>query len=64
MWSTIVLMNKTKSYLTIGIAAGLFTATLVGLGVASYVKYRKKMSNRTIVSESAEISPPLSSLES
>ena len=57
-------MNKTKSYLTIGIAAGLFTATLVGLGVASNVKYRKKMSNRTIVSENAEINPPLSSLES
>ena len=57
-------MNKTKSYLTIGIAAGLFTATLVGLGVASHVKYRKKMSNRTIVSENAEINPPLSILES
>ena len=64
MWSPIVLMNKTKSYLTISIAAGLFTATLVGLGVASYVKYRKKMSNRTIVSENAEINPPLFSLES
>jgi hypothetical protein len=57
-------MKKAKSYLTIGIAAGLFTATLVGLGVASYVKYRKKMSNRTIVSENAEINPPLFSLES
>jgi Na+/H+ antiporter NhaA len=53
------LMKKTNSYLTIGIAAGLFTATLVGIGVASYVKYRKKMSKRTIVSEDAEINPVL-----
>ena len=52
-------MKKTNSYLTIGIAAGLFTATLVGIGVASYVKYRKKMSKRTIVSENAEINPVL-----
>jgi hypothetical protein len=52
-------MKKTNSYLTIGIAAGLFTATLVGIGVASYVKYRKKMSKRTIVSEDAEINPVL-----
>jgi Na+/H+ antiporter NhaA len=55
----VVLMKKTNSYLTIGIAAGLFTATLVGIGVASYVKYRKKMSKRTIVSEDAEINPVL-----
>ncbi|HEU4446187.1 MAG TPA: hypothetical protein VFR94_16060 [Nitrososphaeraceae archaeon] len=57
-------MKKTKSYLTIGIAAGLFTATFVGLGIASYVKYRKRMSNRTIATENIEINPPLSSLES
>jgi hypothetical protein len=55
-------MNKTNSYLTIGIAAGLFTATLVGIGVASYVKYRKK-SKRTIASENAEINPTLSATE-
>lgn len=52
-------MKKTNSYLTIGIAAGLFTAILVGIGVASYVKYRKTMSKRTIVSENAEINPVL-----
>jgi hypothetical protein len=56
-------MKKTNSYLTIGIAAGLFTATLVGIGVASYVKYRKKMSNRTITSENAEINPTLPTTE-
>jgi hypothetical protein len=56
-------MKKTNSYSTIGIAAGLFTATLVGIGVASYVKYRKKMSKRTIVSGNAEINPPLSATE-
>ncbi|HEX7207916.1 MAG TPA: hypothetical protein VF233_07010 [Nitrososphaeraceae archaeon] len=56
-------MKKTNSYLTIGIAAGLFTATLVGIGVASYVKYRKKMSKRTIASENAEINPALSATE-
>jgi hypothetical protein len=56
-------MKKTKSYLTIGIAAGLFTATLVGLGVASYVKYRKRASNRTVATEAVEINPSLSSLE-
>ena len=55
---------KTNGYLTIGIAAGLFTATLVGIGVASYVKYRNKMSKRTTASENIEISTPLSSLES
>jgi hypothetical protein len=59
----VVLMKKTNSYLTIGIAAGLFTATLVGIGVASYVKYRKKMSKRTIASENADLNPTLSATE-
>lgn len=56
-------MKKTNSYLTIGIAAGLFTATLVGIGIASYVKNRKRMSKKIIASENAEINPPLSATE-
>jgi hypothetical protein len=51
-------MKKPSGYLTIGIAAGLFTATLVGLSVASYVKSRKRMSKRVAVSDDTEISPP------
>jgi hypothetical protein len=46
-------MKRPSSYTTIGIAVGLFTATLVGLSVASYVKSRKNMSKRDI-----RISPP------
>ena len=39
-------MKRPSSYTTIGIAAGLFTATLIGLSIASYVKSRKNMSRR------------------
>ena len=39
--------------MTIGIVVGLFTATLVGLSVASYVKNRKSMSKRIAVSKPA-----------
>jgi Na+/H+ antiporter NhaA len=63
MWVYVALMKKTNSYLTIGIAAGLFTATLIGIGVASYVKYKKKMSKKTIESENADLNPPLSAAE-
>jgi hypothetical protein len=38
-------MKKT-SYLVIGIATGLFTATLVGLSLASYSKSKRKLSGR------------------
>jgi hypothetical protein len=31
-------------YLIIGIAAGLLTATVVGLSIASYIKSRKRIS--------------------
>ena len=42
------LMKKNNGYLTIGVAAGLFTATLVGLSIASYIKSRKRMSNKVL----------------
>jgi hypothetical protein len=51
-------MTRPSGYTTIGIAVGLFTATLIGLGVASYVKSRKSMSKRLTVSDNTGISPP------
>jgi hypothetical protein len=48
--------------MTIGIAAGLFTATLVGISIASYVKSRR-ISKRTTASENVKINPPLSATE-
>jgi hypothetical protein len=44
-------MKRPSGYATIGIAVGLFTATLIGLSVASYVKSRKSMSKRLTVSK-------------
>jgi Na+/glutamate symporter len=38
---------KKNGYLAIGIAGGIFTATLVGLSVASYLKSRRKLSRRS-----------------
>jgi Na+/H+ antiporter NhaA len=46
-------MKRPSSYTTIGIAVGLFTATLIGLSVASYVRSRKSISKRA-----TRISPP------
>ena len=37
---------KKNGYMAVGIAAGIFTATLVGLGVASYLKSKRKLSRR------------------
>ena len=37
---------KKNGYLAIGIVAGIFTATLVGLSVASYLKSKRKLSRR------------------
>ena len=37
---------KKNGYLAIGMAAGVFTATLVGLSVASYFKSKRKLSRR------------------
>ena len=37
---------KKNGYLAIGIAAGVFTATLFGLSVASCVKSKRKLSTR------------------
>jgi hypothetical protein len=53
-----LLMKRPSGYATIGIAVGLFTATLIGLGVASYVKSRKSMSKTITVSDNTGISPP------
>jgi Na+/H+ antiporter NhaA len=54
---------KTNSYMTIGIAAGLFTATLVGISIASYIKSRRRISKRTTASENININPPPSAAE-
>jgi hypothetical protein len=54
---------KTNSYMTIGIAAGLFTATLIGISIASYVKSRKRISKRTTASGNTGISPTPSATE-
>jgi hypothetical protein len=61
-------MKRPSGYATICIAVGLFTATLIGLSVASYVKSRKgiskrltvsdTMSKRLTVSDTIGISPP------
>jgi Na+/glutamate symporter len=37
---------KKNGYLAIGIATGIFTATIVGLSVASYLKSKRKLSRR------------------
>lgn len=37
-------MSKTNDYLTIGIAAGIVTGTLVGLSIAFYIKSRRRRS--------------------
>ncbi|HEU4824702.1 MAG TPA: hypothetical protein VFS97_14855 [Nitrososphaeraceae archaeon] len=44
-------MKRPSGYTTIGIAVGLFTATLIGLSIASFVKSRKNMSKRLTVSK-------------
>jgi Na+/H+ antiporter NhaA len=54
---------KTNSYMTIGIAAGLFTATLVGISIASYVRSKKRISKRTTTSGNVKINPPLSATD-
>jgi hypothetical protein len=51
-------MKRPRGYATIGIAVGLFTATLIGLSIASYVKSRKNMSKRLNVSDNTGINPP------
>ena len=51
-------MKRPSSYTTIGIAVGLFTATLIDLSVASYVKSRKNMSKRISVSDNTGIYSP------
>jgi hypothetical protein len=42
-------MVKNNSYMTIGIVAGLFTATLIGLSIASYVRSRKRISEKKAI---------------
>ena len=61
-------MKKNNGYLTIGVAAGLFTATVVGPSIASYIKSRKIMSKglseEDIKSKYLQDSPPLLSSSS
>jgi hypothetical protein len=42
-------MVKNNSYMTIGIVAGLFTATLIGLSIASYVRSGKRISEKKAI---------------
>lgn len=35
--------------MTIGVVAGLFTATLIGLSIASYVRSRKRISEKKAI---------------
>jgi hypothetical protein len=51
---------KKNGYLAIGVAAGVFTATLVGLSVASYLKSKKKLSRRINSIDNATTSFPRS----
>jgi hypothetical protein len=50
-------MKKPSRYTTIGIAAGLFAATLAGIAIASYVKSRKKTSKKATISDTRIDSP-------
>jgi hypothetical protein len=51
-------MKRPNGYATISVAVGLFTATLIGLSIASYVKSRKGISKRITVSNNTGISLP------
>jgi hypothetical protein len=53
-----VLMSKNNGYLTTGIAAGIVTATLVGLSIASYIKSRRSRTKRIAISDGTEINRP------
>jgi hypothetical protein len=50
-------MKKPSGYTTIGIAMGIFAATLGGIAIASYVKSRKKTSKRATISDTIIDSP-------
>jgi nitrate reductase gamma subunit len=47
-------MRDNTSYLTIAVAAGLFTATMVGLSIASYTLLKKRASDKRIRTRSTE----------
>jgi hypothetical protein len=51
---------KKNGYMAVGIAAGIFTATLVGLGVASYLKSKRKLSRRINSSDNTTTNIPRS----
>ena len=50
-------MKRNAGYLIIGIAAGLLTATVVGLSIASYIKSRKRISEKITAVSGLEINP-------
>jgi hypothetical protein len=47
-------MVKNNSYMTIGIVAGLFAATFIGLSIASYVRSRKRISEKKAIGSSID----------
>jgi hypothetical protein len=47
-------MRDNTSYLTIAVAAGIFTATMVGLSIASYTLLKKRASDKKIRTRSTE----------
>jgi hypothetical protein len=47
-------MRDNSSYLTIAVAAGLFTVTMVGLSIASYTLLKKRASDKRIRTRNAE----------
>jgi hypothetical protein len=50
-----LMKNKGSSgYLTIAIAAGLFTLTVAGLSIVSYARSRKRMGERESIGRSIE----------
>ena len=51
-----LMKNKGSSgYLTIAIAAGLFTLTVAGIGIVSYARYRKRKGEKEANGRSSSI---------
>ena len=50
-----LMKNKGSGYLTIAIAAGLFTLTVAGLSIVSYARSRKRMGEKEAIGRSSSI---------
>ena len=51
-----LMKNKgSRGYLTIAIAAGLFTLTVAGLSIVSYARSRKRMGKKEAIGRSSSI---------